>query len=281
VFNTHPVETMKLRYDSRRSFCRNASIDMQDAESTYVPLSQRARSVILGSILGDGSLKIQKSYKNANLQIRHSETQKEYLLWKADILREIATEKSVSVQKPDGYSARSKWRFVSRRLPSLTELHRLTYRDNRVRIRRTWLNQLTPLSLAVWWCDDGSLISYGGRKGVLCTDGFDEKSVRVLSRYLQVVWNIHTIVAPVGRKRDGTEERYWRIWIRSVDELRKFLRIILPHMPASMIHKTILLYKDTQFQQRWISEVIQLSNLPEDVVLAAYEEKKAKWQCYR
>lgn len=255
---------------------------MQHTESNiYVPLSDRARAVILGSILGDGSLKMQKSYKNAHLQIRHSETQKEYLFWKAEMLKEIATEKSVVAQKPDGYSTRPKFRFVSRSLPSLTELHRLTYRDNHVRIRRTWLNQLTPLSLAVWWCDDGSLISYGGRKGVFCTDGFDKHSVELLSRYLQVVWHIQTTVAPVGRKRDGTQEQYWRIWIRSVEELQKFLRIILPYVPASMIHKTILLYTDAQFQQRWISEVIALSNLPQEVVQTAYEEKKAKWKCYR
>lgn len=255
---------------------------MKNAETNkYVPLSDQARAVILGSILGDGSLKIQKSYRNANLQIRHSETQKEYLLWKAGKLREIAREQSISVQKPDDYSTQPKWRFVSRNLPALTELHSFTYRKNHLHIKRKWLNQLTALSLAVWWCDDGSLIGYEGRKGVFCTDGFDKPSVEILSRYLQVVWNIKTKVAPVGRKRDGKKEQYWRLWIRSAEELRKFLRVILPHVPASMIHKTILLYKDLQFQQRWISEVIQLSNLPEAVVMAAYQEKKAKWNCYR
>lgn len=247
-----------------------------------VPLSDQARAVILGSILGDGSLKIQSEYSNANLQIRHSETQKEYLLWKAQMLKEIAGEKAVSVQKADGYSANKKWRFFSKRTPTLTELYRLTHKHNRLRIRRTWLNQLTPLSLAVWWCDDGSLIGYGGRKGVFCTDGFDEASVRMLARYLGVVWDIRTVVAPVGRKRDGKQEQYWRIWIRSQEELKKFLRIILPHIPVpSMLRKVILLYKDSQFQQRWVSEVVQLSKFPRSVVMAEYEKKKARWNCYR
>ena len=187
---------------------------MQKTDTKYVPLSDRARAVILGAILGDGSLKIQNKYTNANLQIRHSETQKEYLLWKAEMLKEIGGDRSISVQKPDGYSKERKWRFSSMRTPSLTELHRLTHKDNRLRIRRKWLNQMTPLSLAVWWLDDGSLISYGGRKGVFCTDGFDEASVRILARYLEVVWKIRTVVAPVGRKRDGKQEQYWRIWIR-------------------------------------------------------------------
>lgn len=246
-----------------------------------VPLSDQARQVILGSLLGDGSLKILKGYAHANLQIRHSEVQKEYLLWKAHMLKEIGSDRSVSVQKADGYSTNRKWRFVSKRLPELTALHHLTYTHNTLRIRRTWLNQMTPLALAVWWCDDGSLISYGGRKGVWCTDGFDKASVTILARYLKVVWNVQTVVAPVGRKRDGTQEQYWRLWIRSTEELKKFLRIILPHIPPSMIHKAIFFYKDSQLQQRWISEIIELSGLPQDVVMQAYEVKKAKWKDFR
>ena len=253
----------------------------QTADTKYVPLSDKARQVILGAILGDGSLKIQTKYSNASLQIRHSEVQKDYLLWKAEMLKEITTDRSISVQEADGYSKNRKWRFSSKRLPALTELHHLTYKHNTLRIRRTWLNEMTPLSLAVWWCDDGSLISYGGRKGVFCTDGFDEASVKILARYLGVVWNIRTIVAPVGAKRDGTKEQYWRIWIRASGELQKFLRIILPHVPLCMVQKTLLLYKDPQFQQRWISEVVQLSRLPRAAVMAEYEKKKARWNAYR
>lgn len=255
---------------------------MQKTDTKYVPLSDRARALILGAILGDGSLKIQSKYSNANLQIRHSEIQKEYLLYKAEMLKEIGGDRSSNVQKPDGYSKNRKWRFSSKRTPALTELHRLTHKGNKLRIRRKWLNQMTPLSLAVWWQDDGSLISYGGRKGVFCTDGFDETSVKILARYLGVVWNIRAVVAPVGRKRDGKQEQYWRLWVRSQEELKKFLRIILPHIQVpSMLQKTILLYKDSQLQQRWISEVVQLSGFSHSVVMAEYEKKKAKWNCYR
>lgn len=251
-------------------------------DNRYVPLSDQTRAIILGSILGDGSLKIQKRCLNANLMIRHSETQKDYLLWKAEMLKEIARDRSIGVQEADGYSKNRKWRFFSKNLPSLTELHQQTYKNNTLRIKRKWLNQMTPLSLAVWWCDDGSLISYGGRKGVFCTDGFDESSVKILAHYLKAVWNIRTIVAPVGRKRDGKQEKYWRIWIRSQEELKKFLRIIIPYIPvASMLRKVILLYKDSQLQQRWISEVIQLSHFSYSVVMAEYEKKKLKWNCYR
>ncbi len=249
---------------------------------TYVPLSDRARAIILGSLLGDGSLKKQDRYANANLQIRHSDRQKEYFQWKVSELKEIAGPQAVNVQRPDGYSIHPKLRFKSRALPALSELHGRTHEKNTLRMRRAWLNTMTPLSLAVWWCDDGSLIGVGGRRGVFCTDGFDRQSVQMLSRYLKVAWGINTIVAPVGRKRDGKQEHYWRIWIRSQEELKKFLRIILPHIPVpSMIYKVLLLYKDAQLQQRWISEVVQLSRFPPAVILAEYEKKRARWTGYR
>ncbi len=251
-------------------------------DSKYVPLSDSARAVILGSLLGDGSLKIQNKYANANIQIRHSEIQKDYLMWKAEALQEIAGDRSVGVQEADGYSKNKKWRFQSLRTPALTELHNFTYDHNTLHIKRKWLNQMTALSLAIWWCDDGSLIGYGARKGVFCTDGFDKASVEILARYLGVVWNVRAIVAPVGRKQDGKQEQYWRLWIRSQEELKKFLRIILPYIPvSSMLSKTLLLYKDSQFQQRWISEVVSLSKFSEAVVMAEYEKKKAKWNTYR
>jgi len=141
---------------------------------------------------------------------------------------------------------------------------------------------MTPLSLTVWWCDDGSLIGYGGRKGVFCTDGFEKKSVEIISRYLRVVWGIKNIVAPINRDYKGEKKQYWRIWIRSQEELKKFLRIILPHIPVpNMLQKVILLYKDDQFQQRWISEVAQLSQFNRDIILKEYLNKKARWNSYR
>lgn len=254
----------------------------QSVLSSSVSLSDQSKAIILGSLLGDGSLKINERYQNARFSFRHSIHQADYFHWKVNALQEIAGESSVWVQKNDGgYSRSDKLRFQSRALPALTELYRLTHKQKRLVIRRKWLNMMTPLSLAIWWFDDGSIIT-NGRRGVLCTDGFDRESVKILAQYLNTVWKIKTSLGAIGRKRDGKQEKYWRLWIRSSEELKKLLRIIIPYVPVvSVLPKVMMLYRDSQLQQRWISEVAKLSSFSETVVAKAVTAKKARWKAFR
>jgi len=247
-----------------------------------VPLSDKTKEILLGSLLGDGSLKIHEKYKNARFAFRHSIKQKEYFFWKVAQLKEISSVKSVFQQKPDsGYSNNDKLRYQSRALDSLTVIYDLVCKHNNLRIRRKWLNKLSALSLAIWWLDDGSIIS-NGRKGVICTDGFDEKSVKVLAQYLQTVWKIDIHPAPIGRKRDGKQNEYWRLWIRSTSELKKFLQIILPYIYVEeMLPKVILMYNDNQLQQRWISEIQKATNFSEKTIEKYVVLKKSKWKQYQ
>ena len=251
-------------------------------KTTYAPLSEKAKSLILGTLLGDGSLALQRGYKNPRMQFRHSEKDKEYFFWKVGVLREITRKKSVHLQKRDGYASQKKLHYASEATEKLSDIYRLTYKKNRLHIRRKWLNMMDELSLAVWWCDDGSLIGEGGRKGVFCTDGFDKESVKLLARYLEKKWGIRTKVSPVSRKRDGRRDDYWRLWIRSQEELKKFLRIILPYIPVrGMLRKVLLLYKNPQFQERWISEVAEKSRFSREVVYEELNAKRRKWRDFR
>lgn len=238
-------------------------------------LSDRCKEIVLGSLLGDGSLKIQHSYKNARFSFRHSVRQQEYFFWKVCELREISGEQCWWKQAPNGYGGEM-LRYQSLALELLTELYRLTHEHNRLAIRRNWLNKLTPLSLAVWWLDDGSLIG-NGKRGVLCTDPFPLDEQKILARYLLKVWDIKVAIAKITRQREGKIVIYYRLWIRSSEELKKFLRIILPHIPtADMLPKVILLYKDSQLQQRWISEIKEKTKFSSDDIKKYLREKQSR-----
>lgn len=250
---------------------------MKEHHTQELSLSDHERAIILGSLLGDGSLKIHHGYANARFSFRHSIAQKEYFMWKAHELAALSSDKSVFLQEADGWSKKEKLRFQSQALPALTFLYHLTHKQGKFLISRKWLNQLQPLSLMIWWCDDGSIIG-NGRKGVLCTDGFDEQSVRLIARYVEVVWKIHVHVGPIRRVRDGKNVEYWRLWL-STEELKKFLRVILPYVPVpNMLYKFILLYNDSQLQQRWISEVEHLSGYSRIEIEKAFREKIKKWK---
>ena len=227
-------------------------------EIAQISLSDKCKSVVLGSLLGDGSLKKEPRYANLRFKMRHSEVQKDYFEWKKNLLQEIATEKSVQIQKPDGYSLRQKYLFQSSARPQLTKLWEKVSNKNKMVIERHWLNHLTPLSLAVWWFDDGSLTAKK-RKGVFCTDNFSKEECDILSQYLKKVWDINANVRPIKRKQNEkntyTRELYYRLWLNNT-EIRKLLTIVLPYAETSFtVKKCLLVYADSDFQQRWISNM--------------------------
>lgn len=243
-------------------------------------LSSQWREVVLGSVLGDGSLKVQKGYRNARFSFKHSIHQEDYFFWKMGLLKNISSDKCYWHQRKDGWGDQ-KLRFQSLALEELTEIYNLIYKKGKLKIRRKWLNQLTPLSLAVWWLDDGSIIG-NGRRGVICTDSFDYESHRVLARYLLIVWGIKVHIGKTNKRYQGTERQYYRLWFRSAEELKKFLRIILPFISIpSMLPKVLLLYKESSLQQRWISEVVQLTAFSKKDVEKCLYLKRQKWSSFR
>jgi len=243
-------------------------------------MSSRTKEILLGSLLGDGSLKINPGYKNARFSFRHSVKQKDYFFWKAKELKEISGNSYYWEQKADGFGG-DKLRYQSLSLESLTEIYDLTHKDGRFIINKGWLNILTPLSLAIWWLDDGSLI-VNSRRGVICTDSFPHEYQKILASYLEDVWKIKTKILPITRVWKGKKREYYRIWIRSSAELEKLMDIILPHIKvASILPKVLFLYHDFKLQQRWISKVSTLTGFSEKIIQKYVMEKRSRWKNFR
>lgn len=245
-------------------------------------LSSRVKAIIFGSLLGDGSLRIDKNYKNARFSFRHSLSQKDYFFWKVNEMKEIIPDKGVHFQEKDGFQKKGgKLIFQSKATEALTEIYHLTHRRNQLVIRRKWLNLMTPLSLMVWWLDNGSIIG-NGRRGVFCTDKFSLKEQKILKRYLSKVWNVKTNIGRISRLHQGKKKDYYRLWIRSAKELQKFLEIILPEMKIeSMLSKVLLLYHESELQQRWISKVSQMTGFSREIVEKYVKEKKKGWERFK
>lgn len=227
-----------------------------------ISLSDTTKQVLLGSLLGDGSLEIAKGYKNARFSERHSIVQQAYLKWKMHHLHpELKGALSLTKPKKSSYSKHAKIIYQSAVNENLTLLHHLTHVKNKKIIKRRWLNHLEALALAIWWCDDGSLNSLKNQ-GVFCSDSFSYEEHLLLCRYLKVDWNIDCIIIKnfVKLKKDNIRIDY-RLRFSTFHNLQIFFRIILPFIPvSSMLYKIMICYKDPEYQQRWISEVKK--NLP-------------------
>nr|BBH42949.1 LAGLIDADG homing endonuclease [Marophrys sp. SRT127] len=256
--------------------------------------------IILGSLLGDGSLRINKNYKNARFSFRHASKQKEYFFWKRDQLKAKYSAKSgldckdwwEQTPSKGEFGKHPKFRYQSRACPELTMLHAYTHKNGLLKIRRKWLNMLTAQSLAIWWCDDGSLVK-NTQQGVFCTDSFSLKDLEVLDRYMKKVWGISTKVRPhrISNAPSAAPEKdpksssvtQYRLWIDSRQDLEKFLRLILPHIPVlSMVYKTTLLFNDPELQQRWISEMASsLSQFSKQEIENVVAERKATLKNFR
>lgn len=242
-------------------------------------LSKRCREIILGSLLGDGSLKLHQNYKNARFSMRHSRKQEEYFYWKVNELKEISSGQNIWLQRGKDGWGEDKLRYQSSANEELTKIYQLTHPDGRFRIRRKWLNQLSALSLCICWLDDGSLVS-DCRQGVLCTDAFTFPELLIIVRYFRKVWQVNLHIGRVAQQ--GSRSNQYRLWLRSSEELKKFLRIILPYFRIpSLLPKVLILYKDAQLQERWISEVCLLSGLERGLVERAAWERKRKLAYYR
>lgn len=243
---------------------------------TISSLSCRCRDIILGSLLGDGSLKLHKPYRNARYSFRHSKKNSEYFFWKVGELKEISSDNCVWEQTDE---RGVKLRYQSLTSEELTELYVLTHPHHHFKIRRKWLNLLTPLSLCVWWLDDGSLVS-DCRQGVICTDGFAYEDLLTAVKYLRKVWGLDPRIGSVSKQ--GPRADQYRLWFRSTEGLKKLLRIILPHVPVpSMLYKVLMLYKDPELQQRWISEVCERTGFEREVVEEVVKERKRKLAIFR
>ncbi len=140
-------------------------------------LTQIQRSVIIGSLLGDGYVRIIKGRKNAFLEINHSYSMKEYVDWKYEVLKNIVISPP---KQRKGNGNRVAYRFFTRQHPEITELFKLFYKDGKKVIPNFHLD---PVSIAVWYMDDGS--KCGTSNYYLNTQQFDLKDRNKLMVYLK------------------------------------------------------------------------------------------------
>ena len=177
-------------------------------------LTQEQKSLIIGTILGDGYLRIVPRRKNAFLEVNHSANQKDYVDWKYSVLQSIVKSEP---KLRNGNGLRVACRFYTRCLPEITDLFKDFYKDGKKIIPHNL--EINPFSLAVWYMDDGSR---SGGSIYLNTQQFLIEDQKKLQKLLLSQFNIDSNL--------NKDKEYMRIRIKTADA-QKFCNIIRQFVP--------------------------------------------------
>lgn len=208
--------------------------------TTLPSLNEVQKQVIIGSTLGDGSLLLGKTAKakNAHFKVGHSDKQKDYLLWKEHLLKNIS--KGIIIRDNNrGFSSRINSKlhsFYTKSLPELTNIRKKFYFDktNKKEISKELLNELTSLGIAIWYMDDGSNYKTTTRLHTCC---FSDNSIDNIIDYFKIKYGI-----PLKKKKRITG---YDLCIYNKIDGSKFFDIISEYIIPSMEYKIPQYYKNS------------------------------------
>lgn len=195
------------------------------------PLSKEAKEMILGTVLGDGCLFLGTGNRHYKLCLSHSPNQREYLDWKINFLKDIATKvTTVRAWHRRNQKEYTHLNFATSPLSYFTRLRKFFYHDGRKIVRRSVLNHLTPLSLATWFMDDGTTTknNKGYPQLFLYTCSFSDKDHEIIKNYFMEKWGIETLI----HCRKGQPRLYF-----NRPNGQKLVDLISPYVIPSMQYK--------------------------------------------
>jgi recombination protein RecA len=112
----------------------------------HYDLSEDQRQLILGGLLGDGSLRY-ASEQNVSFRVGHGEQQQDYCQWKREMLAPFANKIG---KTGNGFG------FDTIPMRQLAELHGQAYSPEGRQVSEAMLAALDARAVAVWYGDDGS-----------------------------------------------------------------------------------------------------------------------------
>ena len=185
-------------------------------DNTVGSLTQLQKSFLIGTLLGDGYIRQIKGRRNAFLEVNHSLSQKGYVDWKYNLLKNLTRS---GPKSRNGKGNRVAYRFFTKQHPEFTKTMDLFYKDKKKCIPDLALD---PMILAVWYMDDGSRCDKSNV--YLNTQQFSKEDQYKLLKLLEDFGLVGTL---------NKDKEYYRIRFRSSSIPKLFgiiERYIIPEM---------------------------------------------------
>jgi recombination protein RecA len=216
--------------------------DLQTGQNVLQAVTHRLSGfqweVLLGGLMGDGALSPTRSGHGARFRWGHGAKQADYGEWKASLFANIDLSRSSN-------AAGARF-FDMAPLPELAELRRSTYVSGKKVLSHDFLKALTPLSLAIWYQDDGSFslrakglqarTAEGSGRSEICVQAIEPSSRQRLRDHLAHSWGIEGRLSLRGKAGMA----YLTF---PKDETAKLHALIAPFVHPTMAYKLLPKYR--------------------------------------
>ena len=139
------------------------------------------KEMLVGKILGDGHLETQNNGVTWRLKIEHSLKQKEYVDHQYSLLSHLVSSIPRIIKKEKSFN----YGFQTRSISELRFFGLQFYKNKKKIVPKTLSKIITPISLAYWYSDDGSIKSKQSKGIIFNTQGFSLSEVKFLCSILK------------------------------------------------------------------------------------------------
>jgi len=195
---------------------------------TRLQLTSTQREVLIGLMLGDGNLETANSGRTYRLKIEHSVNQREYLehlynLFKEWVLtppriRRFSVNNKVYNHLVFSTLSHASFRFYAHQF----------YNDGKKVVPKLIHRWLTPVALAYWFMDDGSIKSRESKGVIFNTQGFSLFDVKKLINAMERNFQLEV--------KERKQKEGYQIYV-SGNSYEKFSSLVQPHLIESMKYK--------------------------------------------
>lgn len=215
---------------AKRRFRELGLTNCQDHVAHYeywdVKLTDFQKQLLIGSVLGDGTIARQGAYSCS-----HSSKQADYHKHKMEVLASIHSGKfQHAIHKAQGKNGEhhESLHFTTGCNEFCSKLRQIYYPSGKKIFPHSFLiEQMAVEALAYWYMDDGS---YNGSNARLCTYGWDYENQLSIQALMKELFDLKTQV-----KRRKAERDYYQML--SSAETPKLFALIRPYIIPSMMYK--------------------------------------------
>lgn len=194
-------------------------------------------SIIIGSLLGDGSM--EKSKDGSRFVFYQAKVNVEYLLWLHEVISKLGY---ANTKIPRLYSRKGSplvklkegeilyyCRFRTFTFSSFDWIYNSFYPSGTRKVVPDLIESyLSPMALAIWMMDDG--FSYKNKGFKFSTNSFTLKEIKFLASVLKTKFNLNSTI-----HKSGLNNQY-NLYIPK-SNLKDLIKIVKPHFHPTMIYK--------------------------------------------